>query len=193
MHQDIYIYIYIYIMRHQRIIWSSYRKLTWVGFEPTITESPEFHSDALTDWAIRPWAQLALKADFVQPLQFHRLFSVRFHFSYCLCQLPHLIGLGFSWGNQMSLAEWTYVYGIHHRRVIWSSHRKFTWVRFEPTTTGALKKRFSFVMWKNLLTITTDKEKQILVNVYMYIVLHIFHAVTTWRESSLLCSLFTNK
>ena len=48
----------IYSIHHWRIIWSSYRKLTWVGFEPTITE---FRSDALTDWAIRPWLQLALR------------------------------------------------------------------------------------------------------------------------------------
>ena len=49
--------IYIYGIHHRRILWSSYRKLAWVGFEPTTTE---FHSDALTDWAIRPWVQLAL-------------------------------------------------------------------------------------------------------------------------------------
>ena len=47
--------IYIY---HWRILWSSYRKLAWVGFEPMTTE---FRSDALTDWAIRPWVQLALR------------------------------------------------------------------------------------------------------------------------------------
>ena len=40
-----------------KVIWSSYRELAWVGFEPTSTE---FHSDALTDWAIRPWSQLVL-------------------------------------------------------------------------------------------------------------------------------------
>ena len=69
------------------IIWSSYRKLAWVVIEPKTTE---FHSDALTDWAIRPWVQLALTANFVQLLQFHHLLSVRFHFGYCLCQSPHL-------------------------------------------------------------------------------------------------------
>ena len=31
------------------ILWSSYKTLAWVGLEPTTTE---FHSDALTDWAI---------------------------------------------------------------------------------------------------------------------------------------------
>ena len=52
--------------------WSSYRKLAWVGFEPTTTE---FRSDALTDWAIRPWVQLTFRANFVQLLQFHLLFQ----------------------------------------------------------------------------------------------------------------------
>ena len=57
-----------YGIHHWRILWSSYRKLAWVGFEPTTTE---FRSDALTDWAIRPWVQLTLRANFVQLLQFH--------------------------------------------------------------------------------------------------------------------------
>ena len=43
-----------YGIHHWQILWSSYRKLSWVGFELTTTE---FLSDALTDWAIR----LALK------------------------------------------------------------------------------------------------------------------------------------
>ena len=57
--------------------WSSYRKLAWVGFESTTTE---FRSDAQTDWAIRPWVELTLRADFVQLLQFH-LFVQCSHFS----------------------------------------------------------------------------------------------------------------
>ena len=69
-----------YGIHHWWILWSSYRKLAWVGFEPTTTE---FRSDALTDWAIRPWLQLTLRANFLQLLQFHRLFSVTFHFG-CL-------------------------------------------------------------------------------------------------------------
>ena len=40
------------------LFWSSYTKLAWVGFEPTATE---FRSDALSDWAIRPWVQLAIR------------------------------------------------------------------------------------------------------------------------------------
>ena len=55
--------------------------------EPTTTE---FHSDALTDWAIKLWVELAFRANFVQLVQFHRLFSVTFHFSYCLRQSPRL-------------------------------------------------------------------------------------------------------
>ena len=39
-----------------------------MGFEPTTTE---FRSDALTDWAIRPWLLLVLRANFLQLLQFY--------------------------------------------------------------------------------------------------------------------------
>ena len=35
----------------------------------------------------------------------------------------------------MSVAEWVDTYGIHHQRILWSSHRKLAWVGFEPTTT----------------------------------------------------------
>ena len=76
-----------YGIHHWTIHRRRYRKLAWLGFEPTTTE---FHSDALTDWAIRPWVQLALRANSVQLFQFHLLFSVRFHFGYSLCQLPPL-------------------------------------------------------------------------------------------------------
>ena len=48
----LYIYIYLYGIHHWKILWSSYRKLAWVGYEPTATE---FCSAALTDWGIRPW------------------------------------------------------------------------------------------------------------------------------------------
>ena len=48
-----------YGIHHWRTPWISYRKLTWVGFEPTSTE---FRLDTLTDWAIRPWVQLKLCA-----------------------------------------------------------------------------------------------------------------------------------
>ena len=56
---------------------SSCRKLTWVGFEPAATK---FCSEALTNWAIRPWIQLTLGANFVQLLHLISLFSVHVSF-----------------------------------------------------------------------------------------------------------------
>ena len=55
-------------IQHWPILWSSYRKLAWVECEPETTEPP---SDPLTDWAIRPCVKLALRASFVQALQYH--------------------------------------------------------------------------------------------------------------------------
>ena len=66
-----------YGIHHWQILWSSYRKFAWVWFEPMTTE---FRSDALIDWTIRSWVQVALRANFLQLLQFHCLFSVTFHF-----------------------------------------------------------------------------------------------------------------
>ena len=132
----IYIYIYIYYIyiwySSRKDLWSSYRKLAWVGFELTTTE---LRSDALTDWAIRPWVQLAPRANFLQLLRFHRLFSVKFHFSYYLRQSPRLFSLNSCWGNHMSVVEWIDTYGIHHWRILCSSYRKLAWLGFEPTTT----------------------------------------------------------
>ena len=55
-------------------------------FEVAIESWPEW------DLNLRPLnsVQLALRANFVQLLQFHRLFSVRFHFGHCLRQSPRL-------------------------------------------------------------------------------------------------------
>ena len=89
-----------YGIHHRKIIWSRYRKLEWVGFEPTSTK---IRSGALTNWAIRPWVQLALWANFVQLLQLHRLLSVRLHFGHCLRQSPRLIQLKFFRSNHMSV------------------------------------------------------------------------------------------
>ena len=121
-----------YGIHHLRILWSSYRKLAWVGFEPMATE---LHPDTLIDWAIRTWVQLALRANFAQLLQFYHLFNVRFHFDYCFCQLPWLFLSKFSGGNHMSVVEWKDTYGIHHWRILWSSYKKLAWVTSEPTTT----------------------------------------------------------
>ena len=125
-----------YDIHHWRIISSSNRKLTWVGFEPTTTK---FFWDGLTDWAIKPWVQLALRANFVQLLQFHCLFSAMFRFGLCLRQWPRLFELTFHWGNHRSVAEWTDdTCGIHHWQIISCRYRKLTWIRFETTTTEFL-------------------------------------------------------
>ena len=60
-----------------------------------------FTTEGLFEVAIESWpgwdlnprplnSQLALRANFAQLLQFHRLFSVQFHFGYCLQQSPRL-------------------------------------------------------------------------------------------------------
>ena len=82
----IYIYIYIYVihmyvylyiwhspLKGPWILWSSYR----VGLTRMIW-TYDHRSDVLTDWAMRPWIQLALRANFVQPLQFHNQCQVSF-------------------------------------------------------------------------------------------------------------------
>ena len=114
----------VYDIYHWRTLWSgSWTHNHWIPFRLS------------NDWAIRPWIQFALRFDFVQSLQFHRLFSVRFHFGYCLRQFPHLFLLRFCRGNHMSVAEWTDVCGIYHWRTLWRSYRKLDQVGLEPTTT----------------------------------------------------------
>ena len=71
--------MYVYDTHHWGILWSSYRKLAWVGFEPTTTE---FRSDAVTYWAIRPWVQLTLRASFLELLQFHRIYIIIYIYIY---------------------------------------------------------------------------------------------------------------
>ena len=94
---------------------------TEVFFEVAIEKRPEwdslltineFHLDTVTDWAIKPWVQVALRANFVELLQWDRLFRVIFHFGHCLDQSPYFFSLEFSWGNHMSVAEWADTYGF---------------------------------------------------------------------------------
>ena len=99
-----------------------------MGFEPSTTA---FRSDALTDWAIRQWVQLALRVSLVRLLQFHCLFNVTFHFGYFVCESPHFFLIG---GNHMSVAEWADTYEIHLWRILWSSYRKLALTGFESRT-----------------------------------------------------------
>ena len=71
----------IYDIHHWSIFWSTHRKLAWVGFAPMTIK---FCSEAQTNGVIRPWVQLALRTNFVQLLQFYRLFSATFHLGYYL-------------------------------------------------------------------------------------------------------------
>ena len=62
----------------------------YLWYSPLKNSITEFRWGVLTGWVIRSWVQLALRANFVQLLQFHLLFSVRFYFGYCLRRSPHL-------------------------------------------------------------------------------------------------------
>ena len=112
---------------HSGLNWYIWYSL--VGFEPWTTE---FGSDALTDWTIRPWVQLALRAKFVQLLLFH--LSVQFsHFmlavalvSYHICFMQNLAEI------IMFAAEWIDTDGIQHWRIFRSSYGNLAWVGFEP-------------------------------------------------------------
>ena len=85
-----------------------------MGFEPSTTE---FRSDALTNWAIRPWVQLALRANLVQQLQFH-LFVHCSRFTSVFAFVSHLICFKWSLAQVITLvAEWIDTYGIHHWRM----------------------------------------------------------------------------
>ena len=66
-----------YVIHNGRIFRSSYRKLIWARFLPMTTD---FCSNALNNWAIMPQFQLALRANFVQLMQFHLLFRVHISF-----------------------------------------------------------------------------------------------------------------
>ena len=119
--------MYIYGVHHWQILWSSYRELARVGFEPTTTE---FRSDALTDWATRLWVQLVFRANFVQLPQFHRLFSVTYHFGSLPLSVATFILIEVFLGSHMSVAGWPDTYGIHHWQILWSGYRKLAWVGY---------------------------------------------------------------
>ena len=124
--------------------------MAWVEFE---TRTTEFHADGLTGWAISPWVELALRDNFVLPPQFHLFFSITFNFGYCLHQSPYLFSLKFSWGNHISVVEWTETYNVHHWRILWSSHRKLTWVGFEHRKTvirSSALSHWAIILWVEL-------------------------------------------
>ena len=103
-----------------------------MGPEPTTTE---FRSDPISDWAIRPWVQLAVRANFVQLLQFHLFIQCSLFISFFAFTSRHIC-FKQSLAQAITLvAEWINKYGIHHWRIFTSSYRKLPWVGLEPTTT----------------------------------------------------------
>ena len=121
---------YIYIMVFTRFFRSSYRKQASVSFKPKTTE---FCSDTLFNWAIRPWVQITLSANFMQTVKFQPLFSV--NFGHCFCQLHHLPQSKSCSGNHISEVKWIKTYGIHHWRLFRRSYSKLAWLGFKPMTT----------------------------------------------------------
>ena len=101
-------------------------------FEPANTG---LGSDALTDWPIRPWVQLVPRNKFLHLFQFHRLFSVKFHFGFLNSTVAKFILIDVFLGNHMSIAEWATTYRIHHWHILRSSYRKVAWIGFETRTT----------------------------------------------------------
>ena len=73
-------------------------------------------------WAIiRPWVQLALRANFVQLLQSHLLFSTQISFGLLLSSVATFISIKTFWrGNHMNMnaSEWNHTYGIHHWMIL---------------------------------------------------------------------------
>ena len=121
-------WINTYRIHHWRIFKSSYRKMTWVEFEPTTTE---FRSEALTDWAIIPWVQLVLRANFVQLLQFHLFFQCWrcisvFGFVNAQISVKRSLVQGIT-----LVAEWIDTYAIHSWSIFRSSYIKLVWMGFE--------------------------------------------------------------
>ena len=85
-----------------------------MGFLPTITE---FRSDDLTDWAIKTWVQLVLRAKFLQLLQFH-LFVQCSHLISVIAFVTRHICFKRNLAQVITLvAEWINTYGIHHRKI----------------------------------------------------------------------------
>ena len=75
-----------YGIQQWRIFRNIFRKFAWVVFELTTTK---FCSDTQSHWAMIPWAQFTVTANFVQLLQFHLLFfcsMFTFHFDHFLRQ-----------------------------------------------------------------------------------------------------------
>ena len=105
------------INENKYVFRSSCRK--W--FEPTTTES---RLDALSCWAIKPWAQIALSANFLHQLQFY-LFVLCSRFVSAIAFASRNICFKKNLAQVMTLiAKWIDTYSIHHWMIFRSSYRK---------------------------------------------------------------------
>ena len=123
---------YVFTTDHWRILYSSYRKLAWVGFDPINTE---LRSNALTNyWAISHKLNSHSEPTLYSYSHFTRSSMSNFisAIAFVTC---HIYFNHFSRGNHASVAEWTDRYGIHYRKILWSSYRRLAWVGFQRTTT----------------------------------------------------------
>ena len=78
-----------YGIQHWQIFRSSYRKIIWLGFEPITTK---FHSDAITDWDIRPVSWILSQTQLCSATPISSLCSVfTILFGISLRFLPHLL------------------------------------------------------------------------------------------------------
>ena len=115
------------------------------------------NSDALTDWAIRPWVELGLRANFVQLLQFHP-------FLQCSCFMSVFTFVSCHICSKRSLAqvvtlvvEWIDTYGIHHLSIFlkvtieswleWDLNPQplnsvqMLWLRYQPMSSTCSQKQ----------------------------------------------------
>ena len=118
-----------------------------VGFEPTTTE---FRSDALTEWGIRPWVQLALRFHFIFSLLFYgvTLFNRVYCISHCRDYLdPNSIssskssrGLRHGKGCFGSFSFHIYIYICIKNIYIWNNMN--SWFDFMSKTSYKLFENF---------------------------------------------------
>ena len=98
-------------IHHWRVSKSIARKLVRVRFEPTTTE---FCSDALTDWGIRPWVQVTIKANILQLHHFYLFVQCSRFISVFAFVSRHICFYVNSLTCYFVSTEWIDTYGIHH-------------------------------------------------------------------------------
>ena len=126
-------------------------------FEPTTTE---FCSDALTDWDIRPWVQLAPITKFVRLLQFH-LFVQCSHFILAIVFASCYICFKRYLSQIITLvAEWIDTYSIPHWKIFEVAIESWSEWDFNPQPLNSVQIKyctitlvsiyFYFMIWQSM-------------------------------------------